>query len=554
MSYDKNAIIYCRISSKQQQEGWGLNSQEVSCKRYCDENGYNILNIFTDVFTGGDLDRPWLKKLFQFIDDSEKKTGEKISLLVVDDIDRIARDYGVHLEITNELKRRRIEYQSVKMKFENTPVWTFIEWTMALQAQFFRLQNKERVISRQEARLLDGYWPWYYPIGYKTEKAPAGGKIMVRDEPNATYVAEAMELYANNTLNSIIEVWMYLKSKWIKINRSTVGRMLNNILYTGMIQYDETTYDKDGILKKRRNVSLREGKHQGLITLETFRKIQTKLQWKRTYIHEKKLVNEVYPLKGYLVCSCCNLSFTSGKSRGKSWRQFPYYQFNRKCIHKGKSINADELHKQFDIILEKLTIPDHLLTIIKESIQWECFAKSQRKKNSIKGLQKEIIRLEAENNTLIDKIAVCSSILVQQGLERKIEENIRQIEKLKNNLKSIEEITDITDKIDLACQVLGDPYYIWKNGSIEDQQLLLWIVFSKKIMVDFSTRTYWTPPLNSLYLISWAFLEAESQDLELCQDLLNTTRISLSEIQEEIRKFHYFGTLLIKSGNFSKFN
>lgn len=57
-----------------------------------------------------------------------------------------------------------------------------------------------------------------------------------------------------------------------------MGRMLNNILYTGMIEYDETTYDKDGILKKRRNVSLREGKHQGLITLETFRKIQIKLQ------------------------------------------------------------------------------------------------------------------------------------------------------------------------------------------------------------------------------------------------------------------------------------
>ena len=54
--------------------------------------------------------------------------------------------------------------------------------------------------------------------------------------------------------------------------------MLNNILYTGMIEYDETTYDKDGILKKRRNVSLREAKHQGLISLDTFRKIQTKLQ------------------------------------------------------------------------------------------------------------------------------------------------------------------------------------------------------------------------------------------------------------------------------------
>lgn len=84
---------------------------------------------------------------------------------------------------------------------------------MALQAQFFRLQNKERVISRQEARLLDGYRPWFYPVGYKTEKAIAGGRIMVKDEPKATYIKEALELYANDTLTSIIDVRDYLKLK-----------------------------------------------------------------------------------------------------------------------------------------------------------------------------------------------------------------------------------------------------------------------------------------------------------------------------------------------------
>lgn len=84
---------------------------------------------------------------------------------------------------------------------------------MALQAQFFRLQNKERVMSRQEARLLDGYRPRSYPVGYKTKKAPAGGKMLIKDEPNATYVAEALELYANDSLNSITEVKNYLNSK-----------------------------------------------------------------------------------------------------------------------------------------------------------------------------------------------------------------------------------------------------------------------------------------------------------------------------------------------------
>ncbi|WP_288460444.1 hypothetical protein [uncultured Chryseobacterium sp.] len=46
--------------------------------------------------------------------------------------------------------------------------------------------------------------------------------MLIRDEPNATYVAEALELYANNSLNSITEVKDYLKAKGIKTNRSTV--------------------------------------------------------------------------------------------------------------------------------------------------------------------------------------------------------------------------------------------------------------------------------------------------------------------------------------------
>ena len=114
-----------------------------------------------------------------------------------------------------------------------------------------------------------------------------------------------------------------------------------------------------------------------------------------------------------------------------------------------------------------------MLLIIKESILKECNIRGKKKKNNVKNLKIELARLEVENHTLIDKIAFCSSLIVQQGLERKIEKNIKLIEQTKSNLKSIEEITDITDKIDLACEVLGNPYYIRKNGNIEEKQLLL---------------------------------------------------------------------------------
>lgn len=40
-------------------------------------------------------------------------------------------------------------------------------------------------------------------------------------------------------------------------------------------------------------------------------------------------------------------------------------------------------------------------------------------------------------------------------------------------MRYVKETASIIDKIDLACEILGNPLYIWEKGKIEDQQLLL---------------------------------------------------------------------------------
>ncbi|MCZ8330242.1 MAG: hypothetical protein O9282_02905 [Flavobacterium sp.] len=79
---------------------------------------------------------------------------------------------------------------------------------------------------------------------------------------------------------------------------------------------------------------------------------------------------------------------------------------------------------------------------------------------------------------------------VQQSLEAKVEENIELIENLNQDIKSVEEVSDITKKINGACRVLASVYRVWDKESIGNKQLLLGLVFSKKIPVDYSTRTY----------------------------------------------------------------
>gem|GEM_PF-5788045 len=118
------------------------------------------------------------------------------------------------------------------------------------------------------------------------------------------------------------------------VHSSLAQRILTNILYSGYIEYIKTTRNKDGIIKKQWNITLRKAKHEELIHLDTYYVIQSKLTGRRPYTHESKKINDEYPLRGFIVCSCCGLPLTSGKSRSKNKKQIAYYQANRKCIFK----------------------------------------------------------------------------------------------------------------------------------------------------------------------------------------------------------------------------
>jgi site-specific DNA recombinase len=61
---EPKAIIYCRVSSaKQKHEGSGLESQEHRCRQYAKLNGYKVVEVFRDDFSGaGDfLQRPAMR-------------------------------------------------------------------------------------------------------------------------------------------------------------------------------------------------------------------------------------------------------------------------------------------------------------------------------------------------------------------------------------------------------------------------------------------------------------------------------------------------------------
>jgi hypothetical protein len=52
------------------------------------------------------------------------------------------------------------------------------------------------------ARTLNGYWVFQAPIGYRYARVSGHGNLLVRNEPQATILAEALEGFASGGLRA----------------------------------------------------------------------------------------------------------------------------------------------------------------------------------------------------------------------------------------------------------------------------------------------------------------------------------------------------------------
>ena len=91
ISPHKHAVIYCRVSSKsQEEEGHGLESQETRCREHARLKGYTVEAVFPDTITGGGdfMKRPGMVALLSYLD----AQPDQNYVVIFDDLKRFARD------------------------------------------------------------------------------------------------------------------------------------------------------------------------------------------------------------------------------------------------------------------------------------------------------------------------------------------------------------------------------------------------------------------------------------------------------------------------------
>jgi len=97
-------VGYVRVSTQRQGEsGLGLEAQQAAIAAYCRSNGYDLLDVFTEVESGRKSDRPVLRRAIV-------RTKAARALLVIAKLDRLARSVAFVSRLMEQVDFRACDY------------------------------------------------------------------------------------------------------------------------------------------------------------------------------------------------------------------------------------------------------------------------------------------------------------------------------------------------------------------------------------------------------------------------------------------------------------
>ena len=174
----KHAVLWVRVSSREQKEGYSLDAQEDRLKSYCTQRGLTIVKQFTVVESSTRGEREEFYNMIAFI----KKYKNPVAL-VCDKVDRLQRSFKEY-NVLNEL----IEKEKIAIHFnteqsviaKNAKAHDKLMWNFRITvAQSQTDTMSDNVCRSLEKMRKEGKWAHHAPVGYKNVRQANGHSDIV---------------------------------------------------------------------------------------------------------------------------------------------------------------------------------------------------------------------------------------------------------------------------------------------------------------------------------------------------------------------------------------
>ncbi len=506
------AVIYCRVSDPEQvKKGHGLHSQEAICREFAHYRGFEIVKVFHENLSGKFADRPVMDELITYLRKFKRRGG---MVVIIDDISRFARGHRAHWPLKDQIKEAGGILVSPKVQFGDDADSALVEGMLVTMAQHQREKGAEQTKSRMRGRVMNGYWPFYTCRGYRHEHKAGEGKVLVRDEPDASIIQEALEGFASGRFQTRAEVRRFLEThpSFDRLTNQLVQLFLTRPIYAGYVGKPEW------------DIPLRKGKHEGLISLETFERIQERLK-EKPKAPARKDIREDFPLRGMVTCAECDKPLTSCWSTSKTGAKHAYYMcFEKTCARNRKSIRREQIEGEFAEVLARVTPNESLATVARSMFKKAWDQRLAQAREIASACKREAEQVERQIQKLLDRVVDAGSESVIKAYEKRIASLERQALVLREKSEKTARPKQSFDELfELAVQFLASPSKLWASGKMEHRKMVLRLTFAERLRycAEGGFRTPKTTfPFSILKDIRAAFEQmAEGVRFELTRDL-----------------------------------
>src|SRR5262249_31587245 len=279
------AVIYVRVSTKEQTENLSLPTQLRACEEYCRRQGYEIIERFHEKGESAkSTDRSQLQNLLTYC----RLNKGRVHFVVVFNLTRFARDKYDHFALRSHLQSLGISLRSATEPIDDTSTGKLMEGVLAAFAQFDNDVRSDRTRAGMKAALELGRWVFLAPIGYLN--APRSiGKSLIGDLERAPLVRRAFEEYATGryTKEQLLKrarAWGLTNRHGKPLTSQAIGMLLRNQLYAGIVDVPEY-----GVRGKR-------GDFDPLISEELFFQVQAVLSGRIPSTAPRQRAHPDFPL------------------------------------------------------------------------------------------------------------------------------------------------------------------------------------------------------------------------------------------------------------------
>lgn len=500
------AVLYLRVSTERQvkneinPEGLSVPSQREACLRRAADLGAEVdANEFVELAeTAKMMDRPELQRLLR-----NEDLLHRIDYVIIFNLSRFARLLEDQIAMIKYLQRYGVKLISATEHIDETAAGKFMTNVMGAVNQLHSDLSAEGAVRGMTRKASEGGTPFRAPIGYRNVKRMVEDrpvKMVEIDPERGPLVQWAFDAYATGewTISSLHEALVERGLKCLPnsrsatpgpISRSAVGKLLHDRYYLGYVIHRGIEY---------------EGRHQALISQQTFDRVQQLLR-SRYQAGEKQRTHNHY-LKGSVFCGRCGSRLCITRAVGKGGGEYLYFfclgrQMGNGCRQRYVQVHKIEeaVERYYDnhVRLSKAEIQ-----AIRERLLQELGRQQRHAKPEIAYQRKRVKDLEEQRRRVSDGVAIGAIPMdVAPEQQRRIAQDLANAHKVLAACEAIYE--RVEEGLTLALQLLRRWHEVYLVGNGQVRRHSNQALFEKLLVDDGEV-------VGCIYKEPWATLKSES--------------------------------------------